>query len=110
MKAIEYVEKYGEFLSELHRTNLDTVSAPELASITDRLESTMYEIFHDFRMEFMAIKNKRNVHTFSGCWSIAKELNDKWNAVINLMEKKYGIGVLQRNSFLNDFKAGRVMR
>lgn len=84
MKAKEYFEKYHEGLYEEYQTgerkHLSNLLTEMLREATDILE-------------------KRKVKFDRGLMGVIKEQNDKWNAIVNLLEKKYGVLILKRDGF-----------
>ena len=43
---------------------------------------------------------KRHITRGTGCQAIIRELNNKWNAIVTLFEKDYGVSPIKRNRFL----------
>ena len=86
MKAKEYFEKYF--------TDLDTISAEE---VMERVLTFM----KDMSLETIDICEARHSLTDSCVDGALKDQNNKFNAVGNLIEKKYGRPLLKRNSFID---------
>ena len=84
MKAKEYYEKYE---SVLH--------ASDDATINKGLSDMMLEMTGESEKMIQA----RNAKSNSALVGVLNELNNKWNAVINLDEKKYGASIIARNGF-----------
>ena len=74
MKAADYVAKYGEAMSNITKiTNDDAVS----------------KLFIEMSGEVATILKDRKVVKSGGVIAVLKEMNDKWNAIISLYEKKW---------------------
>lgn len=84
MKAKEYFEQYHEEIyNEL------------VTGGTKNLTKLLVALLH----ETIDICEKRHVKFDRGAQAVAKEQNDKWNAIANLFEKKYGAVILKQNGF-----------
>ena len=83
MKAVDYFNKYE---SRLIQDNDDGIKA-------------IGELLYDMVMESKTLMNNRNVKTTLGIVSIIKELNDKWNAICRLFEKKYKESPIVRDGY-----------
>lgn len=86
MKAKEYYI--------LVKEGIETGTATELKKAVD-------EMFLGMNREVQELQKKRNVQFDRGIFPIIKEMNDKWNAVVNLIEKDYGESPIVRNGFRN---------
>ena len=86
MKAKEYFAKYGE---SVYREALD--GKFEIGQT----------LFIEFASEFKAISEQRNVRSNRAAVAVIKELNEKWNSLAAMFEKKYGVEVIKRNAVLN---------
>lgn len=91
MKSGEYYEKY--FKAET-----------SLVNIEDKARAML----RDFMQEFDEIKNKREVKTVDGIVGIVRELNEKWNAVANKVERQFSTQILNRNVIWNALLAGEA--
>lgn len=87
MKAKEYVDKYG-----LDIVNEDTC----LKATTDMLNELSGEA-----EKLCAMRHAVTNACLSG---VLKELNQKWNAISSMIEKKYGFSPLKRNGFIEIWK------
>ncbi len=86
MKAKEYFTKYGE---SVYREALD--GKFEIGQT----------LFIELASEFKTISKQRNVKSNRAAVAVIKELNEKWNSLAAMFEKKYGVEVLKRNAVLN---------
>lgn len=86
MKAKEYFAKYGE---SVYREALD--GKFEIGQT----------LFIELASEFKTISKQRNVKSNRAAVAVIKELNEKWNSLAAMFEKKYGVEVLKRNAVLN---------
>lgn len=66
MKAVEYVEKYGDDLT---------------CSDEEKRNAAMNNLLNDMMHELTEIMVIRNILTDKGAVSVIKELNQKWNAI-----------------------------
>ena len=80
MKAIDYLEKYG-----------------------DGIEEHCQELVEDFLMEAQEIVKKRNIKQERALLAVRDEQNLKWNKLCKLAEKKYGRPVLKPGAILKIF-------
>ena len=85
MKAKEYFEKYF--------TELDGLSTEEVNEI-------VVAFINELSMEVVDICDMRHSRTNSSTEGALKEQNNKFNAVGNLIEKKYGRPLFKRNGFI----------
>lgn len=84
MKAQEYYEKYFENVENF-----------------EEIAKNGGSMFQDMLNEFDEIKKQRKVKTFDGSVGIVRELNDKWNAVVGKVERKFSERVMKRNVIWN---------
>ena len=89
MKAREYFEKYFKDLE---------ITLPNI------VESSK-QMLNDFNDELKHLMKQRNCKTDSAAIAVVKELNQKWNSVIEKVHKHYGFVCLKRNVFWNYFAA-----
>lgn len=54
------------------------------------LEDAVDNMFLLMNREMRGLQEKRHVQFDRGLFPIIKEMNDKWNAVVNLIKKDYG--------------------
>ena len=54
--------------------------------------------------EVETLYNARGGKTNSALAGVIKEINQKWNAVSSLFEKKYGVSPMKRNGFIEFLK------
>ena len=80
MKAVDYVNKYGEAL-----TGEDHKKRDEAAN----------GLINDMMGELKDIMETRHISTDKGAFSVVKELNQKWNAI----NRKLSIPVLTEDGF-----------
>lgn len=73
MKAKEYAEKYKDLQSESVRANADLF-----------IEKTM-SLYKDLREDFNKLCEARNVKTFDGAYSAAKDVNNKANRINQML-------------------------
>lgn len=113
MKAKEYFEKYASRLmgddvdvSDIDLTSADGKDAAK-RRIEDKIGEAANELFMEFINESKALIDKRKCKSNSAVAGIIKELNDKWNAMIPLFEKKYEFSPLKRNA-VNRFWVKRI--
>lgn len=85
MKAQEYFEKYFK--------NLE-ITLPNI------VESSK-QMFNDFNDEIGYLMKQRNCKTHSVAIAIIKELNQKWNSVVEKVHKHFGFECLKRNVIWN---------
>ena len=84
MKAKEYFEKYEKpIMDELGTTGIESIRGLVL----------------EMSKEVEVICEKRNTSHDKAAAAVIKEMNDKWNAIVNLFEKKYGASPLKRDGF-----------
>ena len=87
MNAKEYFEKYGEDIwEEAHDPKI-------------RRDGPMAKMFIAFSVEVKEIIKERNVKTDDGLMGIIRSQNQKWNAVVNLFVKQYGVSPIKRDGF-----------
>ena len=87
MKAKEYFAKY-----EADALNEETC----LKAITG--------ILRELSDEVEPLCKSRHADTNAALAGVLKEINQKWNAISSLFEKKYGASPLKRNGFLEFWK------
>lgn len=90
MKAKEYFDKFGpDIWDEWKSDNPDCGS---------HITVTFYKDMYNEMVE--TIKTRR-VQSDKALFSLIEEFNQKWNAVVNMFEKKYGESPLKRNGFIS---------
>lgn len=85
-KAIEYYEMYHE---ELYNPDLTWEERTDLGK----------KVFLDFCADSQELLKKRHMSTDSAVPALIGELNDKWNALVRIFEKKKGFSVLLKDGF-----------
>jgi len=85
MKAKDYFEKYKEPL----RRSADK----------DTRSNIVAEIFIEMSAEGNQLGKTRNIQREEALMAIIEEMNGKWNALVRLVEKEFGAGVLVRDTF-----------
>lgn len=80
MKAIDYVNKYGEDLT---------------GEDNNKRDEAVKGLINDMMGELKDIMNTRHVSTDKGAFSVVKELNQKWNAI----NGRLSIPVLSQDGF-----------
>lgn len=93
MKAKEYYEKYKEPLTS--------------AKSYDENLIVLAQLMNEFKDDFYSILELRKVKTDLGLFALIREFNQKWNALIRLFEKDFGVGILKENGFVR-FMADRL--
>ena len=83
MKAVEYFNKYE---SRMIQENDDGLKA-------------IGELLYEMVIEAKTLIEIRHVKSTQGSVSILKELNQKWNAICSLFEKKYGASPIIRDGY-----------
>lgn len=86
MKAQEYFDKYFSNEKEL----------------TEQIGRKCTDMFREFLSEFEIIKKQRKINSLNGMVGIIKELNTKWNSVVEKANNHFGIRVLKRNVIWNE--------
>ena len=84
MKAKEYYAKIKEQNSQ---------TAEEMANVIG-------DVVDGLNNEAKELIKKRHITRDDGCRAIIRELNNKWNAIVTLFEKDYGVSPIKRNRFL----------
>jgi hypothetical protein len=92
LKAKEYFEKYGQDIWQEWQD-------PEV-----HLDGQMAKLYIEMSSELRKIMDVRHVNSDSGMLGVLREQNQKWNAIRNLFEKKYGKSPIQRNGFYYAWK------
>lgn len=92
MKAIDYFNEYGEAVLR------ESINGDGNAEIS--------KLYLAFVREMKQIIYTRNVKTNKAVIAVMKELNQKWNALYALYEKKYGNGMspIRRDGFWNSMR------
>lgn len=84
MKAKDYFAKYEQALAS---TNSDECS------------TAIAEMLNEMNSEVQNLLKVRHVKTDAGTFPIFKEMNQKWNAIVRLFEKKYGNTPIVKDGF-----------
>lgn len=69
------------------------------AGTATALKNAVDNMFLGMSREVQELQEKRHVRIDRGIFPIIKEMNDKWNAVVNLIEKDYGESPVIRDGF-----------
>lgn len=93
MKAKEYFEKYFADLESTDENPNNEIFAERALTF-----------FKEMSNEVIDICDARGSRSDSACEGALKEQNQKFNAVANMVEKKFGHPFLKRNSFLDYWK------
>lgn len=84
MKAKDYFARYDRII------------------VNDQITGTgdgAYQLLIDLLREVGEVSENRHAKSESAIGAILKEMNQKWNAICSLYEKKYGGSPLKRNGF-----------
>lgn len=65
----------------------------------DELKTVASEIILNMNDEVEELCKKRHVQFDRGIFPIIKEMNDKWNVIVRLVEKDYGQSPLLRDGY-----------
>ena len=85
MKALEYYNKYG----------------PEFFNLKDKdeIDDIVLSLIREFNQEIVSLCEIRKVETNAGMAGIILELNQKWNALITLFVKGYGLSPIVTDGY-----------
>ena len=85
MKALEYYNKYG----------------PEFFNLKDKdeIDDIVLSLIREFNQEIVSLCEIRKVETNMGMAGIILELNQKWNALITLFVKGYGLSPIVTDGY-----------
>lgn len=89
MKAKDYFDKYESSFVENNCEHAVKATRDLLIDMSEEVEK---------------LYNARSGKTNSALAGVIKEINQKWNAVGSLFEKKYGVSPLKRNGFIEFWK------
>lgn len=84
MKAKDYFAKYEQALASANYDECSTAIA---------------EMLNEMNSEVQNLLEVRHVKTDAGTFPIFKEMNQKWNAIVRLFEKKYGATPIVKDGF-----------
>ena len=84
MKAKDYFAKYEQALA---------------SDNSDECSTAIAEMLNEMNSEVQNLLKVRNVKTDAGTFPIFKEMNQKWNAIVRLFEKKYGATPIVKDGF-----------
>ena len=90
MKAQEYFEKYYK---DIEPTEPNLIKAGK-------------QMCNDFNDEVGYLMEQRKCKSDSVALAIVKELNQKWNSVVEKVHKHYGFKCLKRNVIWNHYTEG----
>ena len=89
MKAKDYFDKYESSFVENNCEHSAKATRDLLIDMSEEVEK---------------LYKARSGKTDSALAGVIKEINQKWNAVGSLFEKKYGVSPLKRNGFIEFWK------
>lgn len=84
MKAKDYFTKYEQALA---------------SADSDECSTAIAEMLNEMNSEVQNLLKVRHVKTDAGTFPIFKEMNQKWNAIVRLFEKKYGATPIIKDGF-----------
>lgn len=84
MKAKDYFAKYEQALA---------------SDNSDECSAAIAEMLNEMNSEVQNLLKVRHVKTDAGTFPIFKEMNQKWNAIVRLFEKKYGATPIVKDGF-----------
>ena len=84
MKAKDYFTKYEQALA---------------SDNSDECSTAIAEMLNEMNSEVQNLLKVRHVKTDAGTFPIFKEMNQKWNAIVRLFEKKYGATPIVKDGF-----------
>lgn len=84
MKAKDYFAKYEQALA---------------SDNSDECSTAIAEMLNEMNSEVQNLLKVRHVKTDAGTFPIFKEMNQKWNAIVQLFEKKYGATPIVKDGF-----------
>lgn len=84
MKAKDYFAKYEQALA---------------SDNSDECSTAIAEMLNEMNSEVQNLLKVRHVKTDAGTFPIFKEMNQKWNAIVRLFEKKYGATPIVKDGF-----------
>lgn len=84
MKAKDYFAKYEQALA---------------SDNSDECSTAIAEMLNEMNSEVQNLLKVRHVKTDAGTFPIFKEMNQKWNAIVRLFERKYGATPIVKDGF-----------
>lgn len=84
MKAKDYFAKYEQALA---------------SDNSDECSTAIAEMLNEMNSEVQNLLKVRHVKTNAGTFPIFKEMNQKWNAIVRLFERKYGATPIVKDGF-----------
>lgn len=84
MKAKDYFTKYEQAL---------------VSSDVEECSSAIANMLNEMNSEVQNLLKARHVKIDAGTFPIFKEMNQKWNAIVRLFEKKYGATPIVKDGF-----------
>ena len=84
MKAKDYFAKYEQAL---------------VSSDAEECSTAITDMLNEMNSEVQNLLKVRHVKTDAGTFPIFKEMNQKWNAIVRLLEKKYGATPIIKDGF-----------
>lgn len=65
----------------------------------DECSAAIAEVLNEMNSEVRNLLKVRHIKTEAGTFSLFKEMNQKWNAIVRLFEKKYGVTPIIKDGF-----------
>ena len=84
MKAKDYFTKYEQAL---------------VSSDAEECCAAIADMLNEMNSEVQNLLKVRHVKTDAGTFPIFKEMNQKWNAIVRLLEKEYGSTPIVKDGF-----------
>jgi hypothetical protein len=89
MKAKDYFEKYEpRFIADL---------VPDGEDFEEALLKAISDLVVEMNSEIKYVMEKRHCETPKAAVAVIREMNDKWNAIHHMFEKKYGSAPFKRD-------------
>ena len=105
MKAKYYFDLYHEEIWKEYQSVIATEewqnATPESRQLLMKARmSAAHRLYTEMRREIVILMDKRQVQTDRGAMAVIREVNDRWNAVVNMFVKRYKISPLIRDGLL----------
>ena len=85
MKAIEYYEQFGERVYQ--------------EAVKSSCNNALSDLVAAFVREMKELIDSRKVQSNRGTVAVIREMNEKWNALVAIFEKRKGDSPIKRNGF-----------
>lgn len=69
----------------------------------DEMANAVGEVVEGLHQEAKDMIKQRKIKRGDALRAVIRELNDKWNAIAGLFEKKQGVSPIRRNAFWNEW-------